>query len=51
MRENLDICATQIARGLLLKILTYFEVMFNIFEFSYVKKIVESLLVYVNKFL
>ena len=27
-----------------------FEVMLNIFEFSHVKKIVESWLIYVNKF-
>ena len=34
--------ATQLGGGLLLKILKYFEVMFNIFEFSHVKEIVES---------
>ena len=31
------ICATQFSGGLLLKILKYFKVMLNIFEFSYVK--------------
>ena len=30
--------------------LQYFEVMLNVFEFSHVKEIVESLLRYVNKF-
>ena len=35
-------CATQLAGGLLLKMLKYFEVMLNIFEFSHVKEIVES---------
>ena len=34
----------------LLKMLKYFEVKLNIFEFSHVKEIVESWLVYVNKF-
>ena len=33
--------ATQLAGGLLLKMLKYFEVMLNIFEFSRVKEIVE----------
>ena len=33
---------TELAGGLLLKILKYFEVMLNIFEFSHVKEIVES---------
>ena len=42
-------CATQLAGGLLLKMLKYFEVMLNIFEFSHVKEIVESLLVDVKK--
>ena len=41
MKENL-ICATQLAGGLLLKMLKYFQVMLNIFEFSHMKKIVES---------
>ena len=41
---------TQLAGGLLLKILKYFEVMLNIFEFSHVKEFVESSLVYANKF-
>ena len=35
-------CATQLAGGLLLKMLKYFEVMLNIFEFSHMKEIVES---------
>ena len=33
---------TQLAGGLLLKMLKYFEVMLNIFEFSLVKETVES---------
>ena len=41
---------TQLAGGLLLKMLKYFEVMLNIFEFSHLKEIPESALVYVNKF-
>ena len=41
---------TQFCRGLLLKMLTFFEVMLNIFEFSHVKELVESRLVYGNKF-
>ena len=39
-----------IAGGLLLKMPKYSEVMLNIFEFFHVKEIVESWLVYVNKF-
>ena len=39
-----------VCRGLLLKMLTFFEVMLNIFEFSHVKELVESRLVYGNKF-
>ena len=42
----LVICATQLAGGLFLKMLKYFEVMLNIFEFSSVKGILESWLVY-----
>ena len=38
------------ASNLLLKILKYFEVMLNIFEFSHVNEIVKSWLVYENKF-
>ena len=34
----------------LLKMLKYFEVMLEIFEFSHMKEIVESWLVYANKF-
>ena len=41
-KKSLVICATQLAGGLLLKILKYFKVMLNIFEFSHVKEIVES---------
>ena len=41
---------TQLAGGLLFKMLKYFEVMLNIFEFSHVKEIAESWLVYVSKF-
>ena len=33
---------TQIAGGLLLKMIKYFEVMLNIFEFFHVKDILES---------
>ena len=40
--NRLVICATQLTGGLWLKMLKYFEVMLNIFEFSHVKKIVES---------
>ena len=50
VRKALVICATQLAGGLLLKMLKYFEVMLNIFEFSNVKKILEPWLVYLNKF-
>ena len=41
---------TQPASALLLKMLKYFEVMLNIFEFFLEKEIVEYWLVYVNKF-
>ena len=34
VRKSLVTCATQLAGGLLLKRLKYFEVMLNIFEFS-----------------
>ena len=40
---------TQLAGGSLLKILKYFDVMLKIFEFSHLKEIVKSSLVYVNK--
>ena len=40
---------TQLAGGLLLKKLKYFEVMLNIFEFSEEWENVESSLVYANK--
>ena len=39
-----------LVEGLLLKMLKYFDIMLNMFEFSYVKEIVESWLVYLNKF-
>ena len=42
MRKSLVICATPLAGGLLLKMLIYFEVLLNIFEFSHVKEIAES---------
>ena len=41
---------TQIIEDLLLKMVKYFEVMLNIFEFSYMKEIIESWLVCINKF-
>ena len=41
---------TQPASSLLLRMLKYFEVMLNIFEFSHMKEIVEYLLGYINKF-
>ena len=47
--KSVVICTTQLAGGLLLKLLKYFEFILNIFEFSYVKEIVE-LVYYVNKF-
>ena len=42
--------ATQLVGDLLLKMLKYVEVMLNTFEFSHVKKIAESCLVYEHKF-
>ena len=39
-----------LVEGLLLQMLKYFDLMLNMFEFSYVKEIVESWLVYLNKF-
>ena len=51
VRKSLALCATQLAGGLFLEILMkYFEVTLNIFEFSHVQKIVESFLVYADKF-
>ena len=41
---------TQLAGGSLLKMLKYFKGMLKFFEFSHVKAIVESRLVYANKF-
>ena len=41
-RKSVIISATQLAGGLLLKILKYFEVVLNIFQFSRVKEIVQS---------
>ena len=42
VRKSLNIYATQLAGGLLLNMLKYFEVMLKFFEFNYAKKIVES---------
>ena len=42
-------CLTQLAGGLLLKKLKYFEVMLNIFDLSRVWEKIESCLVYANK--
>ena len=50
MRKSLVICATQLAGGVLLKKLKYFEVISNIHEFCRVRETAESRLVYVNKF-
>ena len=44
-------CATQLAVGLLLKTLKYFEVILKNFKLSHMKKIAESSLEYANKFL
>ena len=49
VRNSLVICTTQLAGGLLLKKLKHFEVMLNIFEFSWVWENEESWLVYANK--
>ena len=49
VRKSVVIWVTHLAGGLLLKMLNYFEVMLNVFEFSHVKEIVESLVVYGNK--
>ena len=49
--KSLVTWATQLpAVGLLMKMLKYFKVMLNTFEFSHVKEIVELWLVYANKF-
>ena len=40
--KSLAICAAPLAGGLLLLMLKHFEVMLGVFEFSRVKKIVES---------
>ena len=50
VRAETHVTATQLAGGLLLKMLKHFEVVLNIFEFSHVKEIAESSLVYVKKF-
>ena len=42
VRKSVAIWVTHLADGLLLKMLNYFEVMLNVFEFSHVKEIVES---------
>ena len=39
-KKSLVICATQLVGGLLLKMLKYFKIMLNFFEFSHVKEIV-----------
>ena len=49
VRKSFVIFATQLAGGLLLKKLKYFEIMLNICEFSQVREKVESSLVYANK--
>ena len=48
--ETMELCATHLAGGLLLKILNYFKVTLNIFEFSRAWENVETWLVYANKF-
>ena len=50
VKKFLVVCVTQLAGGLLLEMLKYFEVMLNISEFSHLKDIVKSWLLYVNKF-
>ena len=51
VRKSLVTYATQLARGLLLKMLRYCEVMLKtFFKFSHVKEIVKYCLVYKNKF-
>ena len=42
VQEDPLLCATQLAGGLMLRKLKYFEVMLNIFEFSQVLENVES---------
>ena len=42
MRKSLVICATQLAGGVLLKKLKYFEVISNIHEFCRVRETAES---------
>ena len=42
VRKSLVVCATQLAGGLLLKKLKYFEFMLNIFVFSWVWENIES---------
>ena len=51
LKSCLAICATQLAGGLLLKMLKYFEVMSKIFESSHQKESVVYWLVFANKFL
>ena len=48
-KKSLAVSVAQLAGGLLLKKLKYFEVMLNIFELSRVSENVESWLVYANK--
>ena len=49
MKKSLVICMTQLAGGLLLKMLNYFEVMLNVFQFSRVWENIEFWLVCANK--
>ena len=50
VRKSLAMCATQLADSVLIKKLKYFEVMLKIVDFSWMWEIVESWLVYANKF-
>ena len=50
VRKFLGICVSQLPGGLFLKILKYFQVMLNIFEFSHMKEIAESWFVSADKF-
>ena len=42
LKKSVVNCATQLADGLLIKMLKYFAVIINIFEFSHMREIVES---------
>ena len=39
IRKNLAVCATRLAGGMLSKMIKYLEVMLNIFDSFYVKKL------------